>query len=133
MQKGKVINIVLLVIVIALLVAAAMFVRIRPTADSVAVLSTAGMTCDRCGSTLERALQARKGVAGVEVDVKGGRVVVGYDSKKTGPELLASTATEAGYRSSVAGMMSAEKFRAMTGRSPEELSGKAGCGCCAGR
>ena len=127
--KGEIINIVLVAAAILLLGLLAVYVRIKPTADSVAVLRTAGMTCGDCGSNIEKALQAEKGVAAVEVDVEGGRVVVGYDSRKTGPEALVTTVTGAGYRSRVAGLLSVDQFRTLTGRNPGEgVARKTGCG-----
>jgi periplasmic mercuric ion binding protein len=130
MKKGKILNFFLVIAAIAILAVLAFSVRIRPTADNVAVLRTSGMTCGGCGSKVEKALQAKAGVASVEVDVDGGRVVVGYDSKKIGPELLASTVAGAGYRSRVAELLSVEQFRAITGREPGGKYKSAGCGCC---
>ena len=130
MKKGYVVNIALLLTVIALLVTGAMFVRIRPTADRVAVLRTAGMTCDRCGNAVERALQAKGGVAAVEVDVNGGRVVVAYDSKKIEPAAISSAVGCLGYRNSIADCLSAEQFRKLTGRDPGMNGPATGCGGC---
>lgn len=129
MAKGKIINIVLVLATIALLGVFASSVRFKPTADNVALLRTAGMTCGGCSSNIEKALQSKKGVASVEVDVDGGWVVVGYDSKKIKPEVLASTVTGAGYWSRVAELLSVDQFRALTGRNPGEgVTRKAGCG-----
>jgi len=127
-QKGRVVNTVSLLTVIALLVTGAMFVRIRPTADSVAVLSATGISCGGCGSAIERALQAKKGVAAVEVDVNGGRVIVGFDSKMIGPAGISSTVASLGYRNSVADCRSAEQFRKLTGRDPGKGWQSKGCG-----
>lgn len=130
MKKGKIINVVLVTTVVLLLGVFAFSVRIRPTVDSVAMLRTSGMTCGGCKANIEKALQANKGVAAVEIDVEGGRVVIGYDSKKTEPEELASMVTGAGYGSRVANLLSVEQFRAMTGRYPGEgQTQKIGCGC----
>ena len=136
MNKGKTINAVLVTAVIAFLVVCAFSVRIKPTADNVAVLRTVGMTCGGCSASIEKALQKKKGVSSVEVDVAGGWVVVGYDSKKTKPEALASAVTGAGYQSSVAESLSVEQFRTLTGRNPGEgIKNKPGCdgGCGAGK
>jgi mercuric ion binding protein len=130
MEKRNVVNIILLVTVIALLATGAMFVRIKPTADSVAVLSMAGMTCGRCASAIERSLQAQNGVAAVEVDVKGGRVIVAYDSKTIRPAVISSAVACLGYRSSVAECLSAEQFRKLTGRDPGMNGPATGCGGC---
>jgi copper chaperone CopZ len=133
MKKGKIINIVLVAAVVALLGFFALSVRIRPEADSVAVLRTTGMTCSGCSASIEKAFQRERGVASVEVDVQGGRVTVGFDSKKTKPEDLAATVTGAGYQSRVEKVLSVEQFRALTGRNPGEgKTAKIGCGCGAG-
>ncbi len=129
MRKRNVVNIALLLTAIALLVAGAMFVRIRPIADRVVVLSTAGMTCEKCGSVLERGLSAEKGVAGVEIDLNGRRVIVAYDSKATRPSVISSTVGCLGYRNSVADCLSVEQYRKLTGKVPG-LNGQAGCGVC---
>ncbi len=129
MKKRNIINIALILTVIALLAVGAMFVRIRPVADRVAVLSTAGMTCDRCGSTIENALRTKKGVAAVEIDVKGGRVIVAYDSKATDPAAISSTVGCLGYRNSIADCVSAEQYRKVAGRNPG-VNGQPGCGDC---
>ncbi len=131
MKKRSVVNIALLLTVIALLVAGALFVRIRPTADRVVVLSAAGMTCDRCGSAIERALRGKKGVAAVEIDVKGGRVIVAYDSKTTDSAAISTTVGCLGYRNSVANCLSVEQYRKLTGKEPGS-NGQAGCGVCCG-
>jgi len=131
MKKGNIINIVLVTTVVALLVVFAFSVRIRPAADNVAVLITAGMTCGSCAGKIEKALQAKKGVASVEVDVDRGWVIVGYDSKKVKPEVIASALSALGYRSKVAEFLSVERFRKITGRNPGEgVAGKTGCGGC---
>ena len=90
-MKGKIINIVLILTAVLLLAVFAFAVRIRPAADHVAVLKTAGMTCGGCSTSIEKALQSARGVAAVEVDVGAGRVVVAYDSRAVKPEALAAT------------------------------------------
>ena len=128
MEKGKIINIVLVLGVTLLLVVIAFSVRIRPAADNVAVLITAGMTCGSCAGKIEKALQAKKGVASVEVDVDGGWVIVGYDSKKVKPEKIASAVSGLGYWSKVAELLSVERFRKITGRDPGAKMKSIGCG-----
>ena len=125
---GKIFNIVLVLTAIALLVVFAFSVRIKPTADYVAVLRTAGITCGSCGSKIEKALQAKEGVASVEVDAYGGWVIVGYDSKKVKPEVIASTVSGLGYWSNVAELLRVERFRAITGRDPGAKMKSIGCG-----
>lgn len=63
MKKGRILNVVLLIAVLALLVAFAFSVRIRPAVDNVAVLKTFGMTCGGCSANIEKALQVKRGVA----------------------------------------------------------------------
>ena len=128
MEMGKIYNIVLVLTAIALLVVFAFSVRIRPAADNVAVLITAGMTCGSCAGKIEKALQAKEGVASVEVDADGGWVIVGYDSKKVKPEVIASTVSGLGYWSNVAELLRVERFRAITGRDPGAKMKSIGCG-----
>jgi copper chaperone CopZ len=128
MEKGKIVNIVLVLTAIALLGVFAFSVRIKPTADNVAVLITSGMTCGSCAGNIEKALQAKEGVASVDVDVDGGWVIVGYDSKKVKPEVITSAVTGLGYRSKVAELLSVERFRAITGGDPGAKIKSIGCG-----
>ncbi len=130
MKKGKIINIILVAAAVALLALFAFSVRIRPTADNVAMLRTSGMTCGGCSATIEKGLRGKRGVASVEADVKTGMVVVGYDSKKTKPEDLAATVTKAGYESKVERVLTVEQFRTMTGKYPGQgETTKVSCGC----
>jgi copper chaperone CopZ len=130
MKKGKIINVVLVTASVALLVVFAFFVRLRPTADYVAELRTTGMTCGGCSATVEKALHGKSGVASVEVDVAGGWVVIGYDSKKIRPEELAATVIRQGYASRIERLSTVEQFRSMTGRFPGEgTAKKIGCIC----
>jgi periplasmic mercuric ion binding protein len=130
MSKAKIINYALVLAAITLLVVCALSVRFRPVADSVAILSTTGMTCGGCSADIDTALQGKNGVAAVEVDVERGQVVVGYNSKKIGPDELAATVTTAGYGSRIAQVLNARQFRSMTGRNPGEVrTGRTGCGC----
>lgn len=130
MKMGKILNGVLIFAAVSLLGLFALSVRIRPTADNVAVLRTTGMTCGSCSTTIEKVLLAKKGVASVEFDVRGGTVVVGYDSKKTAPDELVSTLTGAGHGGGVERVLTIEQFRAMTGRYPGQgMTAKKDCGC----
>ena len=130
MNRGKIINYVLVLAALALLGISALSVRIRPVADNVAILKTAGMTCGGCISAIDKALRGKAGVASVEVDLERGMVVVGYNSKKIGPDELAATVIGAGYGSRIDRLLTAPQFRSMTGRNPGEgRTGKTGCGC----
>ena len=93
-----------------------------------AVLRTIGMTCGGCSAAIEKALQTKKGVSSVEVDVEGGWVVAGYDSKKVRPEALAEKVGTVGYGSSVYAVVTPEQFRQVTGRGiGQNVASSAGC------
>lgn len=109
----------------------ALHVRIGASADSIAVLKTAGMTCGSCADKITRALESLKGVAATEVDVERGWVIVGYDTKSVKPEALASTVTASGFDSNVHEVLTPEQFRKITGRTIGQNAAptKGGCGC----
>ncbi len=131
-MKSKMINSVLLLLVAVVLTVLAMYVRVGATADSVAVLKTSGMTCGSCSSKISQALEKLKGVAATEVDVEGGWVIVGYDTKSVKPESLAAKVKNSGFDSKVHAVLTLEQFREITGR---EIGKKApqGSGCCGGK
>ena len=130
-MKGKITNIILIIAAVLLLAVLAFAVRIKPAADQVAVLKTAGMTCGGCSTSIEKALQSARGVAAVAVDLAAGEVIVAYDSHTVKPEALAATVTGLGYASSVLQNLTGEQYEAMNARSAAVLAGKpAGCGCC---
>lgn len=114
---------------ITLLVVLAFRIRVGATADSVAVLRTTGMTCGSCSSKITKTLETLKGVATAEVDVEGGWVVVGYDSKMVKPDALAAQVSSAGFGSNVHQVLTPEQFKQITGR---EIGTKAtsNSGCC---
>lgn len=105
----------------------------RVNADAVAVLKSQGVTCGSCAARIEKALKEKAGVASVEVDVEGGRVMVAYDAKLATPEALAAAVTGAGYGSSVLQTMTADQYRAVTGKELTGRPAKSGCACCADR
>jgi copper chaperone CopZ len=129
--NGKYINLMLILAVLVVLGLLALAVRIRPMADHVAVLDTAGMTCSDCAADIETALQKKKGVAAVEVDVANGQVVVGYVSKSIEPESIVATVTGLGYQSRILDLLSIEQFRTRAGRSLGTKVTSIGCagGC----
>lgn len=131
-MKNRVINAVILVSAITLLSVLAFYVKIGATADSVAVLKTAGMTCGSCSSKISKALEKLKGVAVTEVDLEGGWVIVGYDTKTVQPEILAAKVSGAGFGSNVHVVLTPEQFKQITGR---EIGAKAArnSGCCGGK
>lgn len=130
-MKNIVINSVMVVVAAAVLTLLAFYVRVGATADSVAVLQTAGMTCGSCSAKITEALQQVKGVAVTEVDVEGGWVVVGYDTKTVKPEVLVEKVTGSGFASAVYRVLTPEQFKQITGR---DLGKKAAAsGCCGGK
>ena len=134
-MKNRIINVLILVAAATLLSVLAFYVRIGATADSVAVLKTAGMTCGSCSSKITKALEATQGVAVTEVDVEGGWVIVGYDTKTVKPEALAEKVRTAGFDSRVQEVLTPEQFRQVTGRNiGKNASPSGGCGgCCANK
>ena len=129
MKKGNIINIILVIVAVALLVVFAFYVRIKPTANNVAVLITAGMTCGSCSSKITKALESLKGVAVTEVDVNGGWVIVGYDTKTVKPESLAQKVSGTGFASNVYGVLTPEEFKQITGRNVgQNAAPSRGCG-----
>jgi copper chaperone CopZ len=108
------------------------YVKAGTTADSVAVLRTTGMTCGSCSSKITKALESLKGVAVTEVDVEGGWVVVGYDTKTVKPEALAAQVASTGFGSNVHMVLTPEQFKQATGR---DIGAKAipSSGCCGGK
>ena len=131
-MKGKAISISIVVVAVTLLSLLAFYVRIGATADSVAVLRTAGMTCSSCSSKITAALQEVKGVAVTEVDVEGGWVVVGYDTKTVNPETLAQKVNGTGFASGVHRILTPEQFKQITGREIGKKASKSS-GCCGGK
>jgi copper chaperone CopZ len=131
-MKNMTINTILIILVSATLGTLAFFVRLGATADRVVVLQAEGMTWGGSVASIEKALQSKRGVASVEVDVDNGGVAVAYDAKVIKPEILAQTVTALGYESSVAQNFSAEEYRAVTGRdvASHSTAKSGGCGCC---
>jgi copper chaperone CopZ len=131
-MKNRIINIVIVVSVFTFLSVLAFYVRAGATADSVAVLKTTGMTCGSCSSKITKTLEMLKGVAVTEVDVEGGWVVVGYDTKAVKPEVLAEKISSAGFGSNVYQVLTPEQFKQITGRDiGKEVASSSGC--CGGK
>lgn len=130
-MKNRILNVAIFVFAVTLLSVLAFYVRIGATADSIAVLKTKGMTCSSCSSKITTALQNVKGVAVTEVDVEGGWVVVGYDTKIVKPEILAEKVNSIGFVSGVQQILTPEQFRQITGRDiGKKAASAAGCGGC---
>ena len=132
MNVKKISTSLLAITAVSFLVVLAFHVRVGVTADSIAVLKTTGMTCGSCSSKISKSLETLKGVAVTEVDVEGGWVIVGYDTKSVNPELLAEKVHGAGFGSTVQEVLTPEQFKQITGR---DIGGKAASasGCCGGK
>ena len=127
-MRNKAFNVALVFAVLVILGVCAIFVRIGATADAVVVLKTSGMTCGSCAAKVTRALQGERGVAATEVDLEGGLVIAGYDSKLVAPERLAQRVVATGYACKVQTVLTPEQFKKITGRDIGKQS--AGSGCC---
>jgi len=127
-MKNKAVNAALVLAVLVILGVCAFYVRIGATADTVVVLKTSGMTCGSCAAKITKALEDVRGVAATEVDLEGGFVIAGYDSKYAAPERLAQRVAAAGFASSVQAVVTPEQFKKITGRDLGKQSG--GSGCC---
>jgi len=131
MNKIKAVNVLLVTAAVALLVLLGFRVRTGATADAVAVLRTTGMTCGSCSERITRALAREKGVAVTEVDVAGGWVVVGYDTKRVTPAVLEAKVSAAGFASQLRTVLTPAEFRQLTGRDIGKSAASAGgCGGC---
>ena len=131
-MKANAVIISFVVGTVVLLAVLALYVRVGSTADSVAVLKTAGMTCGSCSGIITTALQGVKGVAVAEVDIEGGWVVVGYDTKSVKAETLAEKVSASGFVSAVHRILTPEQFKQITGRDIEKNSAS-NSGCCGGK
>lgn len=131
MSAKKISTSLLVITVITLLVVLAFRIRVGATADSIAVLKTAGMTCGSCSSKITKALESLKGVAVTEVDIEGGWVIVGYDTKTVKPEALAEKVNGTGFGSNVHVVLTPEQFKQVTGRDiGQKAASSGGCGGC---
>lgn len=132
MTFNKIVNSIIIAVAAVFLVTLAFFVNVKGEVDSIAVLKTTGMTCGSCSSKITKALEALKGVAVTEVDVAGGWVLVGYDTKNIKPETLAEKVSSNGFGSNVYQVLTPGQFKQITGR---EIGTKAGQnpGCCGGK
>ena len=129
-MKNRIWNSAIVLAVVTLLAVFAFYVRVGATADKVVVLRTSGMTCGACVKKISEALQTQKGVTATEVDLEGGLVIAGYDSKEVAPERLAAAVEKCGFASQVAGVLTPEQFRTMAGR---DIGGKSAAGGCCGK
>lgn len=130
-MKNRTINVMIIVVTVTLLSVLGFYVRIGATADSVAVLRTTGMTCGSCSSKITKSLEALKGVAVTEVDIEGGWVSIGYDTKDVKPETLAEKVSGAGFGSNVHVVLTPEQFKQITGRYiGKNAAPSGGCGGC---
>lgn len=129
-MKSNIFNACLILSVVVILAVFAFYVRVGATADKIVVLRTSGMTCGSCISKVTKALQSQKGVASTEVDLAGGWVIAGYDSKLVAPEKLAKAVGESGFDSAVQTVMTPQQFKEIAGRDVGQQQGaSSGCGC----
>jgi len=130
-MKNRIFNTCLILTVVVILSVFAFYVRIGATADTVVVLRTSGMTCGSCIQKVTKALQSEKGVAATEVDLEGGWVIAGYDSKQVAPEKLAKSVAATGFGSTIQMVLTPEQFKKMAGRDVgQKATGGSGCACC---
>jgi copper chaperone CopZ len=132
MKFNRIINSIIISVAAVFLITLAFHVNAKAEADSIAILKTAGMTCGSCSKLITTALEAQKGVAVTEVDVEGGWVTVGYDTKSVKPELLAQKVTDSGFSSNVHLILTPEQFKQTTGRYLGKKA-ESGSGCCGGK
>lgn len=131
MNKKRISTALLIIAAVTFLSVLAFKVKIGVTADSIAVLKTTGMTCGSCSSKISKALETLKGVAVTEVDVEGGWVVVGYDTKSVKPDVLAAQVVNTGFGSNVHMVLTPEQFKQLTGREiGKKATSAGGCGGC---
>lgn len=129
-MKNRILNSCLILSVVVILAVFAVYVRIGATADKIVVLRTSGMTCGSCISKVTKALQSERGVAATEVDIAGGWVIAGYDSKLVAPEKLAQAVADSGFASSVQNVLTPEQFKEIAGRDVgQQQAASSGCGC----
>ena len=128
-MKNRILNSSLILAAAVILAVFACYVRVGATADAVVVLRTQGMTCQSCVGKITAALESERGVAATEVDLSGGVVIAGYDSKQVAPERLAKTVAATGFDSQVAQVLTPGEFRGIVGR---DVGGRTagGCGGC---
>lgn len=130
-MRNKITSGVIIVAAVTLLSVLGFYVKLGVTADSIAVLKTTGMTCGSCSSKITKSLETLKGVAVTEVDVEGGWVVVGYDTKSVKPDALAEKVNGAGFISNVHQVLTPEQFKKITGREiGKNAAPSGGCGGC---
>lgn len=132
MKFNRIINGIIATVAVVFLITLAFRVNAGARADSIAVLRTTGMTCGSCSSKITETLETQKGVANTEVDVEGGWVIVGYDTKSVKPETLAEKVTASGFSSNVHLILTPEQFKQTTGRDLGK-KGEPGSGCCGGK
>lgn len=116
MSNKKLCTSLLVIAAVTLLLVLAFHVRTGVTADSIAILQTTGMTCGSCSTEITKAIEREKGVAVTEVDVAGGWVVIGYDTKTVKPEALAQKVSQAGFSSNLYAILTPEEFKRIAGR-----------------
>lgn len=132
MNKKRISTALYIITAVTFLLVLAFKVKIGATADSIAVLKTTGMTCGSCTSKISEVLGELEGVAVTEVDVEGGWVVVGYDTKVLAPWILAEKVSGVGFNSRVHEVLTPEQFKQITGKDigVKTAQTSVGCGGC---
>ena|SRR6266540_6775945 len=130
MEKRKLVNVVVVITAVVLIAVLAFTVRFKVTADRIVVLSASGISCGSCAEKIVAALEQKKGVSSVYVDVAASHIIIGFDSNRTRPEVLAEAATAIGFGSSILQLMTPEEYKALTGRAMDMPAQKKGCRCC---
>ena len=127
MHTRKICTTLLVVTALSVVAVLALYVRVGAAADTIAVIRAGGMTCESCAGTIRTVLQKENGVAATEVDVAGGWVVVGFDSKVTRPDILAEKVSATGFTAALHSLLSPEQFRQLAGRDIGNDRGARGC------
>ncbi|MBJ6727636.1 heavy-metal-associated domain-containing protein [Geomesophilobacter sediminis] len=135
MARPRIQNVALIIAAVLILIGFGFAVRVRPTADRVALLSTRGMTGGCCTSAVQKVLQSLRGVASVRIDRAEAKVIVGFDSRKTAPVNLAAAVSAAGYPTQVQKVETVEEFRSESAKrggptGPDQTAQTDGCGGC---
>lgn len=129
--RDKFINIGLIVAVVLLLAVLALWVRVIPVPDKVAVF--AGKVRGQADHKIVELLQGTPGVASVEVGHADGQLIVQYDSKVAKDDRIVSAATASGYPCNMAKFLTVQQYAAMTGKDAGAGSRHTCNGGCLGR
>lgn len=65
--------------------------------NEVKTLNVEGMSCSHCENSVKKAVSALDGVGSVEVDLKGNKVTIDFDSAKVSIDKIRDAIEEQGY------------------------------------